>query len=84
MNILCYGQSESGKAHTMIGDVKDPVGILQQSLETIFAFVEFTPEKEFLIRLSYFEIYNESIKDLLAAEKKNLQLIESKNVISKE
>lgn len=33
-----------------------------------------TPEREFLLRASYLEIYNEKISDLLSPEEKNLKI----------
>lgn len=64
----------------MFGNPNEPKGVLRHAIETIFAFIETSPEKEFLIRLSYFEIFNENIKDLLASDKKNLQFEENEIV----
>jgi len=47
----------------LLGEDKTP-GIIQLTLETIFAFIEITPEKEFLVHGSFFEINNETINDL--------------------
>jgi centromeric protein E len=60
---LCYGEEGTGKSRALLGDDKTS-GIIQLTLETIFAFIEVTPEKEFMVRGSSFEISNEIINDL--------------------
>lgn len=76
---ICYGQTGSGKTLTMCGKKKCP-GIIPLSIQTIFSYIEDTPGKEFLIRCSYCEIYNECINDLLNPMNKNLPLMDDKNV----
>lgn len=39
------------------------------------------PDREFLLRMSYMEIYNEEINDLLAPEHRRLQIHESLEVL---
>ena len=48
-------------------------------LMLIFLFSQ-TTDREFLIRVSYMEIYNEEINDLLAVENQKLQIHESLEV----
>lgn len=43
-------------------------GIIPQAVSDIFAYIRSHPRKEFLLRASYIEIYNEQLKDLLAPE----------------
>ena len=40
------------------------------------------PDREFLLRMSYLEIYNEEINDLLVPEHRRLQIHESLDVTS--
>lgn len=65
--IFAYGQTGTGKTFTINGVPKDPVlkGIMPRSFESIFKEIEMDSSKEFLVRASYLEIYNEEIKDLL-------------------
>ncbi|KAM0789736.1 hypothetical protein ACM66B_006591 [Microbotryomycetes sp. NB124-2] len=65
--IFAYGQTASGKTFTLTGNVGNP-GIIPQSVTEIFAYIREHPEQEFLLRASYLEIYNETLKDLLAPE----------------
>lgn len=48
----------------------------------IFYFFSFQDvDREFLLRMSYMEIYNEEINDLLAPEHRKLQIHESIEVL---
>ena len=65
--------SRTGKTFTMEG-VPEPAnlrGITPRAIEHIFRHIEGTPNKQFLVRASYLEIYNEEICDLLSKNYKN-------------
>lgn len=47
------------------GDEEQP-GIIPRSMRDIFGYIKQTPTREYLLRCSYLEIYNETIYDLLA------------------
>ena len=63
--IFAYGQTASGKTFTLSGDDAEP-GIIPRAMRDVFAFIRRTPTREYLLRCSYLEIYNEAIHDLLA------------------
>ncbi|KIH54127.1 kinesin motor domain protein, partial [Ancylostoma duodenale] len=66
--VFAYGQTSSGKTHTMEGVIGDPVmqGIIPRIVQDIFNHIyTMDTELEFHIKVSYFEIYNEKIRDLL-------------------
>jgi centromeric protein E len=63
--IFAYGQTASGKTFTLSGDEIEP-GIIPRAMKDVFAFIRRTPTREYLLRCSYLEIYNETIHDLLA------------------
>ena len=72
--IFAYGQTGTGKTHTMTGQENDPIqkGIMPRSFEDIFKRIEGDSEQtQFLIRASYLEIYNEEIRDLLSKNPRN-------------
>ncbi|KAJ7958289.1 Kinesin-like protein [Quillaja saponaria] len=73
---FAYGQTSSGKTFTMNGSETDP-GIIPRAVKDIFGKMQMTCDREFLIRVSYMEIYNEEINDLLAVENQKLQIHES-------
>ncbi|ESK96372.1 kinesin-like protein [Moniliophthora roreri MCA 2997] len=63
--IFAYGQTASGKTYTLSGDENEP-GIIPRAMRDVFGFIKRTPDREYLLRCSYLEIYNETIYDLLA------------------
>ncbi|KAF7991842.1 hypothetical protein HCN44_010643 [Aphidius gifuensis] len=62
--IFAYGQTSSGKTYTMMGCESEP-GVIPLSVNRIFNFIENDPVRVYLLRVSYLEIYNEKIHDLL-------------------
>ncbi|MDR3547117.1 MAG: hypothetical protein P4M11_02365 [Candidatus Pacebacteria bacterium] len=52
-------------------------GVVQLSIDTIFSYIEATPQREYLLRISFIEIYNESVNDLLDPSRTNLQIRDS-------
>uniref|UniRef100_A0AAQ5ZF13 Kinesin-like protein n=1 Tax=Amphiprion ocellaris TaxID=80972 RepID=A0AAQ5ZF13_AMPOC len=80
--IFAYGQTSSGKTHTMEGKLHDPdmMGIIPRIVQDIFNYIYSMDENlEFHIKVSYFEIYLDKIKDLLDVSKTNLSVHEDKN-----
>uniref|UniRef100_A0A3Q0T7D5 Kinesin-like protein n=1 Tax=Amphilophus citrinellus TaxID=61819 RepID=A0A3Q0T7D5_AMPCI len=80
--IFAYGQTSSGKTHTMEGKLHDPhqMGIIPRIAEDIFNHIFSMDENlEFHIKVSYFEIYMDKIRDLLDVTKTNLSVHEDKN-----
>ena len=65
--IFAYGQTGCGKTHSMVGKIEDQElqGIIPRSFGHILKSISETKEKEFLIRCSFIEIYNEEVRDLL-------------------
>ncbi|CAM8926259.1 unnamed protein product [Rhodiola kirilowii] len=74
--VFAYGQTSSGKTFTMNGSQTDP-GVIHQAVRDIFLKIQEASDREFLVRVSYMEIYNEEINDLFAIENKKLQIHES-------
>lgn len=73
--IFCYGQTGSGKTHTLTGPpqlfnmVPDMYssdhGLMFRSFVYLFQVITDQKEKNFLLKASYLEIYNEKVIDLL-------------------
>eukprot|EP01119_Soliformovum_irregulare_P022479 TRINITY_DN7698_c0_g1_i1.p1 TRINITY_DN7698_c0_g1~~TRINITY_DN7698_c0_g1_i1.p1 ORF type:complete len:746 (-),score=188.75 TRINITY_DN7698_c0_g1_i1:135-2372(-) len=78
--IFAYGQTASGKTHTMQGNKKSP-GIIPLAIRDIFECIKDTPDRQYLLRVSYLEIYNEVINDLLQPNNVNLKIHEDKDRI---
>ncbi|CAF1935245.1 hypothetical protein Bca4012_074492 [Brassica carinata] len=75
--IFAYGVTSSGKTHTMHGDQRSP-GIIPLAVKDAFSIIQETPNREFLLRISYMEIYNEVVNDLLNPAGHNLRIREDK------
>lgn len=72
--LLAYGQTSSGKTHTMMGRLEgsssaggvDGVGIIPRAVSELFAAVLVAKESlEFNFKCSYVEIHCERVRDLL-------------------
>ncbi|CAD6884217.1 unnamed protein product [Tilletia laevis] len=81
--VFAYGQTGSGKTFTMMGaDIDDESlkGVIPRITETIFESILCSPPHlEYLVKVSYMEIYMEKIRDLLAPQNDNLQIHEEKS-----
>ncbi|KKY29029.1 putative kinesin family protein [Phaeomoniella chlamydospora] len=64
--VFAYGMTGTGKTFSMQGTATNP-GVIPLAITDIFSYIRETPHREFLLRVSYLEIYNEKIHDLLSA-----------------
>ncbi|KAJ2938833.1 hypothetical protein O0L34_g18458 [Tuta absoluta] len=71
--IFAYGQTSSGKTYTMTGTEESP-GIIPMAVLNLFDTIKTKTDRDFLVRVSYIEIYNETLRDLLNMEKKNIKI----------
>ncbi|KAK0962699.1 tubulin-dependent ATPase kip3 [Friedmanniomyces endolithicus] len=80
--VFAYGATGCGKTHTITGTAQQP-GIIFLTMQELFEKVdELQTDKESEITLSYLEIYNETIRDLLnpgTGGKQGLMLREDAN-----
>jgi centromeric protein E len=81
--IFAYGQTSSGKTHTMQGSgtIQEGAtggggGIVHLAASDIFRHVQSQADRIFLVRVSFLEIYNEDVRDLLTDDNKTLQIRE--------
>jgi hypothetical protein len=74
--IFAYGQTGTGKTHTMAGDcgaaqgargVSDAAGVIPRAVAHIFATLE-AAQAEYSVKVTFLELYNEEITDLLSAD----------------
>jgi centromeric protein E len=76
--IFAYGQTASGKTFTLSGSPSSP-GIIPLAIADLFSQIRHTPDREYLLRASYLELYNETILDLLSpGTSRELSLSEGK------
>ncbi|XP_019054129.1 PREDICTED: kinesin-like protein NACK1 isoform X2 [Nelumbo nucifera] len=68
--IFAYGQTSSGKTYTMRG-------ITEKAVNDIYTHIMNTPERDFTLKISGMEIYNENVRDLLNSDSgRNLKLLD--------
>ncbi|GLT63484.1 hypothetical protein SLA2020_360460 [Shorea laevis] len=68
--IFAYGQTSSGKTYTMRG-------VTEKAVNDIYNHIMNTPERDFTVKISGLEIYNENVRDLLNSESgRNLKLLD--------
>lgn len=76
--VFAYGQTGTGKTHTMMGNPFDENlrGLQPRCLEYLFYALKQHSDAENLIKITYVEIYNEKIIDLLSDKDSSLSLRE--------
>ncbi|XP_034190007.2 kinesin family member nebbish isoform X3 [Osmia lignaria lignaria] len=72
--LFAYGQTGSGKSYSMMGQeslqintvlLDDEIGIIPRFCQDIFTRISASVNNKITVEISYFEIYNEKIHDLL-------------------
>ncbi|KAM5184999.1 kinesin-like protein KIF27 isoform 3-T3 [Callospermophilus lateralis] len=71
--VFAYGQTGSGKTYTIGGGhvasvVEGQKGIIPRAIEEIFQSISENPSINFVIKVSYIEVYKEDLRDLLELE----------------
>ncbi|KAL7255725.1 hypothetical protein ACSBR1_009782 [Camellia fascicularis] len=67
--VFAYGQTSSGKTYTM-------TGITECTVADIYKYIEKHNERQFHLKFSAMEIYNESVRDLLSTDSTPLRLLD--------
>ncbi|KJP87100.1 hypothetical protein AK88_03268 [Plasmodium fragile] len=65
--VFAYGATGSGKTYTMLDD-KNQNGIVQLSLLELFTIIKEKKYEKVKVLMSFLEVYNETIRDLLGKE----------------
>lgn len=65
--VFAYGQTSAGKSYTMMGDLDESarVGLIPRVCEQLFDRMLDDSNMTYTIEVSYLEIYNERVRDLL-------------------
>ncbi|NXK20686.1 KIF9 protein, partial [Arenaria interpres] len=71
--IMCYGQTGAGKTYTMTGATAEYKhrGIIPRAIQQVFKAAAHSVDPFVTVRISYLEIYNETLFDLLATVTSN-------------
>ncbi|KAL5288869.1 KIF3C family protein [Megaselia abdita] len=80
--IFAYGQTGTGKTYTMEGtpSSEEQMGVIPRTFEQIWSHIDRTRNSNFLVEVSYLEIYMEELRDLLQPGTKSLELREKEKV----
>lgn len=75
--IFCYGQTGAGKTFTMAGDLRNyhHRGIIPRAIHHIFHDIDLRVDRIYKVHVSYMEIYNESLYDLLSDNPANSDML---------
>lgn len=76
--VFAYGATGAGKTFTMVGEAEVPGLMLMTFLELFSRIEELSYERKFKVRMSYLEIYNEQIRDLLHNSQDVLEIREDR------
>ncbi|KAL4658357.1 kinesin-like protein KIF22 isoform X1 [Arapaima gigas] len=80
-SIFAYGPTGAGKTHTMLGSSEQP-GVIPRAVREVFHLVREREKEsedwEYSVGMSYLEIYNEKVLDLLAPNSQDLPIREDK------
>ncbi|KAL4584240.1 hypothetical protein LXL04_008835 [Taraxacum kok-saghyz] len=68
-SVFAYGQTSSGKTYTMSG-------ITEFAIADIYDYINRHNDREFVMKFSAIEIYNECVKDLLSVDNTQLRLLD--------
>ncbi|XP_073533202.1 kinesin-like protein KIF9 isoform X2 [Phyllobates terribilis] len=66
--IMCYGQTGAGKTHSITGATENYKnrGVIPRALQQVFKEIDEQSDRTVTVRISYLEIYNETLFDLLS------------------
>ena len=76
--IFAYGPTGAGKTHTMFGE-NERLGLIQLSIFDLFDKLSLKQDRKYTIQLSYIEIYNEVLRDLISPNSAVLDIREDPN-----
>ncbi|XP_015575178.2 kinesin-like protein KIN-7C [Ricinus communis] len=68
-SIFAYGQTSSGKTYTMDG-------VTEYAVADIYEYMNKHKEREFVLKFSAMEIYNEAVRDLLSSDSTPLRVLD--------
>ncbi|XP_031699292.1 kinesin-like protein KIF22 isoform X2 [Anarrhichthys ocellatus] len=80
-SVFAYGPTGAGKTHTMMGSSDQP-GVIPRAVREVFKLVKAKDGNEgwdYSISMSYLEIYNEKVLDLLSPSSQDLPIRENKD-----
>jgi kinesin family member 5 len=69
--ILAYGQTGTGKTHTMIGGPGELKGIIPRCMKQIFTTIQKSTTHTFSVKIGFIQLYMEVLQDLIRPDPNN-------------
>lgn len=69
--IFAYGQTGTGKTHTMIGGTNDSRGVIPRAVNQIFEHIAQDQKQAYVVQVGFLQIYMEMFQDLLYPDNPN-------------
>ncbi|XP_076646621.1 chromosome-associated kinesin KIF4B-like [Halictus rubicundus] len=78
VTILAYGQTGSGKTHSMGTNYieTEETGVIPRAVHDIFQIIELKEDWNFNVSVSFMELYQEQLYDLLADKQRNQSIVD--------
>ena len=73
--IFTYGSAQSGKTYTLMGG-NDEQGVVNYAINDLISMMDSPDRVGSIMKVSFVEIYNEVVRDLLVGDDKNLDIRE--------
>eukprot|EP00516_Mucochytrium_quahogii_P001112 CAMPEP_0203754268 /NCGR_PEP_ID=MMETSP0098-20131031/7882_1 /ASSEMBLY_ACC=CAM_ASM_000208 /TAXON_ID=96639 /ORGANISM=" , Strain NY0313808BC1" /LENGTH=1089 /DNA_ID=CAMNT_0050645195 /DNA_START=333 /DNA_END=3599 /DNA_ORIENTATION=+ len=80
--VFAYGQTGTGKTYTMEGNVDDPdyMGMIPRACSSLFDALDRLDGAEYTVKVSFLELYNEELQDLLSStDEARLRILDDKS-----
>ncbi|XP_057327856.1 chromosome-associated kinesin KIF4A [Microplitis mediator] len=86
VTILAYGQTGSGKTHSMGTSYTagESMGVIPRSVKDIFNCIDSNDEYNYRVTVSFMELYNEQLYDLLADKSRRDCIVDIREDVNKE
>lgn len=69
--ILAYGQTGTGKTHTMIGGPGELKGIIPRCMKEIFTTIKASESHSYSVKVAFLQLYMEVLQDLIKPDPNN-------------
>ena len=84
-DLIGCAQTGTGKTYTMEGDIESEElkGVIPRASESIFAQLKKKEEAEYSAKVSFLELYNEELQDLLSVtDDKRLRIMDDRSKVN--
>lgn len=83
--VFAYGQTGTGKTYTMEGniDCDETKGVIPRAAQSIFEQLQAKEDAEYSAKVSFLELYNEELQDLLSVtDEQKLRIVDDRTKLA--